>query len=572
MTDSKQPRSFTDRFPFLRVPTSPSRAAGGERVVIVGAGIAGLATAALLAKDGHRVTVLERGPRTGGRVGVHERDGFRFDTGPSWYLMPEVFEHFFRLMGTTAQRELDLQHLNPAYRVFGENYPEPLEIRSDLEDTVRVFESQEPGAGQRVRDYIASANLTYGLAVRHFLYTSFGSARSFLRLLNREVLGNAPRLAHHLIGSLHRLTHRTVTDTRLRQILGYPAVFLASRPRQTPSLYHLMSRMDLADSVQYPSGGFSEIIKAIERLAREHGAEIVLNAEVERIVTAPAGSTRRRNRGHRWSGCHPFSRYRAAVRGVQWRDAAGRDQFLAADRVVSAGDLHHLETRMVSRDLQTYPEPRWATRQTGPGAVLVLLGVEGALPELVHHNLLFTEDWDTNFAAIFDQPTRIPNPASIYLCKPSHSDATVAPEGHENLFVLVPVPADVGIGHGGDDGTGSPDVERVADRVIAQIAEWAGTPDLAQRVVVRKTIGPADFAHDYHAWKGNVLGPAHTLRQSAFLRGGMRSRHIDGLHYCGSTTVPGIGLPMCLISAENVLKDFRGDTTTAPLPEPPGTV
>lgn len=536
-----------------------------QKVVVIGAGITGLATAALLAKDGYAVTVLERGSRAGGRVGLHERDGFTFDTGPSWYLMPEVFEHFFRLMGTTADRELNLERLDPAYRVFGEGYAEPLEIRSDLEDTVRVFESVEPGSGQRIRDYVASADQTYQVAVRHFLYTSFASPRSFARLVNPEVLRNSVGLAKHLVGSLHHLTHKTVQDTRLRQVLGYPAVFLGSRPRQTPSMYHLMSRMDLADSVQYPQGGFHTIIKAIERLARDNGVQIVLNADARSVLTKPMpNSGRRRPLG----GLPGMKRPAAVVTGVQWTDADGAEHVLEADRVVSAGDLHHLETRMVARQLQTYPEQRWAKQQTGPGAVLVLLGVRGQLPELEHHNLFFTEDWDKNFAAIFDAPTRVPDPASIYVCKPSATDPSVAPAGDENLFVLVPVPADTSIGHGDDDGAGSPQVEAVADRVIEQIGSWAGISDLRERIVVRRTIGPADFAQDYNAWRGNVLGPAHTLRQSAFLRGRMRSRKVAGLHYCGATTIPGIGLPMCLISAENVLKDFRGDTTTAPLPEP----
>lgn len=523
-----------------------------QNVTVIGGGISGLAAAALLAKDGHRVTLFERGTRTGGRVGVYRRDGFTFDTGPSWYLMPEVFEHFFRLMGTSAQRELDLTRLEPAYRVFGQNYAEPLDIRADLEDTVRVFESVEPGAGAKIRDYVASADRTYNLAVQHFLYTSFSSPKTFARLLNFDVLRHLPSLGKHLISSLHALTHQTVKDTRLRQILGYPAVFLASRPRQTPSIYHLMSRMDLADSVQYPTGGFFTIIQAIERLAREYGVDIVLNANVERILTVP----------------NKQGKYSAKVTGVQWRDADGALRDHTAERVISAGDLHHLETTMLPEHLQTYPRSRWARQQTGPGAVLVLLGVRGAIPQLTHHNLFFTEDWDTNFSAIFDDPTRVPDPASIYVCKPSETDESIAPEGDENLFVLVPVPADVSIGHGGNDEQGSPQVEAVADRVIAQIAAWADVPDLAQRIVVRRTIGPADFADNYHAWRGNVLGPAHTLRQSAFLRGRMRSRTVDGLHYCGSTTVPGIGLPMCLISAENILKDFRSNTTTAPLPEP----
>jgi phytoene desaturase len=236
--------------------------------------------------------------------------------------------------------------------------------------------------------------------------------------------------------------------------------------------------------------------------------------------------------------------------------------------VVGAGDLHHLETRLISEDLRTYPERWWQRRDPGPGAVLALLGVSGELPELAHHSLFFTRDWRRNFDDIYERPSRVPQPASAYVCRPSATDRGVAPDGHENLFVLVPVPADPEIGHGGEDGGGDPAVEKTADAAIAQVAEWAGVPDLAERVVVRRTIGPADFATDLHAWSGGALGPAHVLRQSAFLRAGNASRRVDGLLYAGASTIPGIGLPMCLISAELVLKRTRGDLTTTPLREP----
>jgi 1-hydroxy-2-isopentenylcarotenoid 3,4-desaturase len=528
---------------------APLPAPGGRRAVVVGAGIAGLAAAGLLARDGWDVEVLERGTTTGGRAGLLERDGFRFDTGPSWYLMPEVFDHFFRLMGSSSSAELDLVRLDPAYRVWGEKYAEPLDIRSDLEHTVAQFEAVEPGAGARIRAYLASAKRTYDLAVDHFLYTSYAS---FTPLLTRAVVGGLPGLARHLTGSLHDFAARTVRDTRLRQVLGYPAVFLASAPRMTPSLYHLMSHMDLADSVQYPQGGFRRIIEAVERLAVAHGARIRTQADVVRIVTAPDAGGGGRPR----------------ATGVVWRDADGAEHELAADVVVSAADLHHTETQLLPPALQTYPQRYWDGRQTGPGAVLVMLGVRGELPELPHHSLFFTDDWDTNFGAIFDEPARVPDPASVYVCKPSATDPDVAPEGHENLFVLIPVPADPGLGAGGPDGSGSAAVEAAADRVIDQIAQWAGVPGLRERIVVRHTVGPEDFRRDFNSWRGNVLGPAHVLKQSAFFRGTNKSRRVRGLHYCGASTIPGIGLPMCLISAEILLKDLRGDTSTGRLAEP----
>jgi phytoene desaturase len=190
------------------------------------------------------------------------------------------------------------------------------------------------------------------------------------------------------------------------------------------------------------------------------------------------------------------------------------------------------------------------------------------LPELEHHTLLFTREWEKGFAKIFGKPSSIPTPASLYVCKPSGVDPDVAPDGFENLFVLVPIPADPSIGHGGVAGAGDEQIEALADTVIQQIADWTGIEDLASRITVRRTVAPGDFADDLNAWRGTALGPAHTLKQSAFFRAGNVSKKVEGLFYVGGSTIPGIGLPMCLISAEILVKRINGDTSAGPLMAP----
>lgn len=529
-----------------------------SRVVVIGGGAAGLATAGLLARDGHRVTLLEKDDRLGGRAGRRDRDGFVFDTGPSWYLMPECFQHFFALMGTRVEDHLDLVDLDPAYRVFGQGDEPPLDVRSGRERAVALFEGVEPGAGAALSRYLDSSAETYEMAVSSFLYSTFSRATKVAPLTALRLLPRLPTLARLLLEPLHHRVARTVEDTRLRQILGYPAVFLAATPRTAPSMYHLMSSMDLDDGVRYPRGGFSRLMAAIEGLARAAGAELRTGADVIAIRTAPSGPWPRRAR--------------ATGVTVRTRGPEGeRIEQIDADIVVSCADLHHTETRLLPREARTRPEASWRRRAPGPGAVLALLGVEGRLPELTHHNLFFTSDWDENFAQILGPDPRVPSPASTYACMPSATDGSVAPAGHENLFLLIPVSPDApdgrSVGSGGDDGRGDAEVERAVDDAIAMIAERAGIDDLARRIRVRTTIGPADFARDLRAWRGGALGPAHTLGQSAFLRGSNASRRVAGLLYAGATTVPGVGLPMCLISAENVVKRLRGDRSDGPLPE-----
>jgi len=396
----------------------------------------------------------------------------------------------------------------------------------------------EAGAGARLDAYLDSAADAYDLAVSRFLYDTYETTAG---LRDPALLRRMPQLAPLLTRSLARHVERRFTDPRLRQILEYPAVFLGGSPYGVPSLYHLMSHLDLGDRVLYPRGGFTELVAAIARLAEASGVAIETGARVTAITTEAAVAT-----GVELAGGHR----------------------VPADLVVSGADLHHTETRLLPRAAQTYPEEWWRSRTPSPGALLVMLGVEGRLPQLAHHTLLFAREWRENFTDIFGARPRIPAPASLYICRPSATDPSVAPPEHENLFVLVPVPADPQLGHGGIDGGGDAAIEAAADEVIAQIAEWCGIPDLAERIVVRRTVAPGDFADDFGAWRGNALGLAHTLGQSAVFRPRNTSRKVEGLSYVGASTLPGIGLPMCLISAELVVKRLRGDRSPGPLAEP----
>ncbi|MFC4222838.1 phytoene desaturase family protein [Lysinibacter cavernae] len=509
-------------------------------VAVIGGGIAGLATAALLANDGHSVTLLERRSELGGRAGSWEAEGFRFDTGPSWYLMPEVFEHFFRLMGTTAERELDLVKLDPGYQVLFEGEDAPVTIAASAAANRETFERLEPGAGRQFDRYVASAKETYTVATESFLYTNFEGLSAFT---SPKVLRRAGKLVRLLLQPLHSFASGYFRDSRLRRILGYPAVFLGSSPFVAPAMYHLMSHLDLTDGVYYPNGGFTTLIAACERVAREAGVTVITEAEVERIEVGDD----------------------ARVTGVRYRAADGSVETISADAVVSGADLHHTETSLLEPRFQSRPEQKWDKAVPGPGTVLVFLGVEGELP-LEHHTLLFTEAWKDNFERIYHPANpvgAVSSQTSLYVCHPSRTDPSVAPEGTSNLFVLVPVPSDPALG-----GEGDAEIRRIADNAIAQIAAWANIPDLEERILVRREIGPADFERDYNSWKGTSLGLAHTTGQSAFFRGSNASEKVAGLYYAGATTVPGIGLPMCLISAELVLKRMRGDRSNGPLPEP----
>lgn len=508
-----------------------------KTAVVIGGGIAGLASAALLAKAGMKVQLLEARESLGGRAYLWEKDGFKFDMGPSWYLMPDAFEQFFNLMGTSADKELDLVRLSPAYQTINEGDPKTLVIGNKLEEIKDLFEEVEPGSAQKLQEYLDSAEDAYKLSIKHFLYTNFKDGRSFI---NPEVLAKAGTFISLLVNSLYKFSSKFVKDERLRKILNFPAVFLGASPYETPSMYHLMTHVDFNVGVFYPQGGMYTIIQAIERVARNAGVEIHTNSKVSKILSENGKAVG------------------VSVGKVEYR----------ADVVVATADLHHVETKMLEPEHQSFPQKWWDKKLPGPSAVLLYLGVKGKIPQLEHHTLLLTEDWGTNFKEVFhkaDGKRKVPTPASMYLCMPSKTDPSVAPEGFENIFVLVPIAADPSIGRGGIDRAGDDAFEAAADRVIEQIANWCNIPDLAERIVVRRTMGPKNFEEELNAWSGTALGMAHTLWQSAFFRPKNYSKKLKNLYYAGHNTIPGIGLPMCLIGAELVYKHLTNDRSSGPI-------
>ncbi|WP_265520278.1 phytoene desaturase family protein [Oerskovia flava] len=536
-----------------------------QEVVVVGGGVAGLATAALLARGGARVTLLERHDQVGGRAGTLEVDGFRFDTGPSWYFMPEVFEHFFALFGEDVDEHLDLVPLDPSYRVFPEpvdgGAATPFDVVRDQEENWATFDAIEPGAGERMRAYAADSSEAYRMALDHFLYTTFERTD---RAVGVDVLRRLPRLARLLGSTLARKVAGTVSDERLRQVLGYHAVFLGSSPYRVPALYSLMSHLDLVDGVRFPRGGMYTIVSALEKIARAQGVTVRTGADVVGIEVEDDPA--------RGAFGRP-ARRRGRATGV--RLAGG--EVLSADVVVSAADLHHTETQLLAPEHATYPAEYWERRGPGISALLVMAGVRGELPELAHHSLFFTRDWPGNFADILGQDTnspvaqlRVPEPASLYVSRTSATDTVdtadpAAPPGHENLFLLVPFPADPDLG---GDVPSRRSLDALADGYLDQVGRWAGIDDLRERVVLRRVVGPAHFADSFSAWRGTALGMEHTLRQSAMFRPAGVSRRVEGLYYAGGGTAPGVGLPMCLISAELVAKRLLGETSSRPLPAP----
>ena len=497
-----------------------------KKAVIIGAGYGGLALANLLAKAGHEVAIYEKNPSAGGRIQVVKQNGFTFDLGPSWYLMPEIFEQYYQLFGRSAKTELDLVRFSPGYKVWSEGY-EPLIIQGDVDKDMTTFEAIEPGAGKKLQRYVARSSQIYEVAVKHALYNNF---TRFSDVLQWSLLRQLPTMLPLVWRTLDAHVSRRFRSLRLKQLLEYHMVFLGSSPFQAPAVYSLMSHLDFRSGVYYPRRGMLELVNSMERLGRSLGVAYHYNSPVKQIVLD----------SHQATGVE-------LVNGER----------LGADLVISAADIHHTETKLLSPAARSYSEKYWQKRQPGPGALLVSLGIKGKLSNLHHHNLYFVKNWRENFAAIYETGT-VPEHASLYVCNPSKTHPELAPIGHENLFVLLPLPAGV---------TLTSEQELVCtDKIIKILGEMTREPDLPKRIVSQLIYGPEQFGEQFNAWKYNAFGgESHLLRQSVIFRTHNRSKKIPNLYYVGAGTLPGIGLPMCLISAQLTYKRITRNHRHGPL-------
>ncbi|WP_302928455.1 phytoene desaturase family protein [Natronocalculus amylovorans] len=489
-------------------------AVAGEDVVVIGGGFGGLSTACYLADAGANVTVVEKNEQLGGRASRLVSDGFRFDMGPSWYLMPDVFERFFGHFDRDVSDYYTLSRLDPHYRIFFKD-GDQVDLVPDLEQNKQLFESYESGAAEELERYLEKSQRNYEIGMEHFVYTDRPRLRDYMDL---DVLRYSWGLS--LIGSMQGHVEDYFEHPKLQQIMQYTLVFLGGSPTNTPALYNLMSHVDFNMGVYYPDGGIGAVVDGIVELGSELGVEYVTDQPVTEIAGKRGGFAVRTEHG---------------------------EEYLC-DLVVSDADYAHTEQEMLPPEKRQYSQEYWDSRTYAPSAFLIYLGVEGDVEPLAHHTLVIPTNWEPHFEEIFENPAWPDDPA-YYLCVPSKTDDTVAPEGHSNLFALVPIAPDL------ED---TPEIrEQYRELVLDDIAENTGV-SLHDRIVFEKVFSVDDFTDRYNSMQGTALGMAHTLRQTALFRPPHRSKKVDGLYFTGSYTTPGIGVPMCLISgqitAEEIVK------------------
>lgn len=479
---------------------------------MIGSGFAGLAAATTLAADGYEVKILEKNKVPGGRARQFAAEGFTFDMGPSWYWMPDVFEDYFLRFGKRVSDYYDLVRLDPSYQIFfGEN--DIMKVPAQRPDLDALFEKYEPGSGKNLTKFLNEAAYKYRVGMQEFVQKPGHSIWEFADL---RVLKSAFRL--QMFQSMSSHVRSLFQHEQLRQMLEFPVLFLGATPENTPAMYSLMNYADLVLGTWYPMGGMHKIVEGMVALAREKGVVIHTGEAVQKIKIENGKAT-----------------------GV-----LTERQNYTADIVVGAADYHHVEQELLAPEWRQYSESYWDRRTMAPSSLLFYVGLNKRLKGLLHHNLFFDEDFSRHAVEIYDQP-QWPSKPLFYVCAPSVTDTSVAPEGHENLFILIPTAPNLN--------DVESEREKYYDIVMDRLERLTGQ-EVRSAVVYKRSYAHRDFVADYHAYKGNAYGLANTLRQTAFLKPKLRSKKVKNLYYAGQLTTPGPGVPPSLISGQVVAAEI----------------
>lgn len=480
------------------------------KVLIIGAGFSGLSSACYLAKSGFDVTVIEKHPEVGGRARYMKDEGYLFDMGPSWYWLPDVFENFFKDFNKEVKDYYELRRLDPSYRVFfGVN--DYVDMPAGLDALIKLFEDYEPGSGPKLLKFIKEAEYKYKVAVENLVLKP---GLSFLELMDPKLIPGL--FTCDLFGNIRNHIKKFIKNPRLRKILEFPVLFLGASPQNTPSLYSFMNYADLALGTWYPQGGMHQIAKAMKNLAKSLGVKFELKTELEAFE----------------------------IEDQTIKKAYCSQKSFSADFVLNSADYHHIDREILPDGYGNFSEKKWNSFTMSPGSLIFYLGIDKKIESLIHHNLFFDEDLDLHSKEIYEKP-RWPSKPLFYVSCTSKSDESLAPKGHENVFILIPV------------ASGIKDTQRTRNdyfNLVMERIEKITGESLLNHIVYKKSYAHSNFIQDYHAYKGNAYGLANTLLQTHIFKPPIRNKNLKNLFYAGQLTVPGPGVPPSIISGKVAAK------------------
>ncbi len=475
-----------------------------NKIAIIGSGFSALSAACYLAKDGFNVSVFEKNDTVGGRCRQFKKDGFTFDMGPSWYWMPDIFDKFFNDFDKKTSDFYQLDKLSPAYKIFFND--EVITIGDTMEKICEEFERIEKGSSIPLKKFINKAADNYNIAINKIVLKPGVSP---LELVTKDTVTRLDQFFKTISSDVRR----QFKNPKLISTLEFPVLFLGAKPSNTPSFYSFMNYADFGLGTWHPKGGMYQIILAMRQLAEELGVTINVNSNVTNINVENNTSTS------------------ITVNG----------KTLKFDVVLSGADYHHSET-LLDRKYRQYSEKYWNNKTFAPSSLLFYVGFDKKLKNVNHHNLFFDTNFETHAEDIYDNP-KWPKEPLFYANFPSVTDNSMAPNGKENGFFLIPIAPNL------ED---TPQLREQYFDIIMSRFEKLTQQDVKNSIIFKESFCVKDFIEAYNSYKGNAYGMANTLTQTAFLRPNLKSKKVNNLYFTGQLTVPGPGVPPALISGKLV--------------------
>ncbi len=491
-----------------------------KKVIIIGAGLGGLATALRLVSKGYTVEIIEKYHQAGGRLNQLKKDGFTFDVGPSFFSMSYEFTELFK--SCNIPNPLTLNELDPVYAVNFEGREKPFYIYKDLAKLAKEFEGLETNFEEKITAYLKAAGQLFHDTEDIVIRNNFKGKLDYLMKLTKVPIKHGPKMFRSMWDELER----TFDSQEAKVIFSLVAFFLGDTPFKTPAIYSLLNYTELQhDGYWNVKGGMYNIVTQLMKLLTESGVTFHFNTEVTSVETD-----------------------NGKVKNV----VDGNGKKYTADIFISNSDAASFRGKLLNR--KKYAEPKLDKLNWTLAPFTIYLGVKGKLDNIHHHNYFLGTNFNQYADSIFKTSVS-PKKPYYYVNVSSKSDPDCAPEGCENIFILCPVPD---LRHKPDWS----DTEELADTIIADLSSRIGF-DLKANTLTKTIWNPIDWQEKFNLYRGSGLGLAHGLNQIGGFRPANKDEELNNLYYVGASTVPGTGLPIVVIGSRLVVERVEEDAVKA---------
>jgi phytoene desaturase len=483
----------------------------GKRVIIIGSGIAGIAAAIRLAVKGYAVEVFEANAQPGGKLAEIKNSGFRFDAGPSLLTMPQYIDELFRLAGKKPSAYFQYQKLDIICKYFYEDGTQ-LTAYADEGKLVDEFVSKTDISTKSIEKYISHSQNIYRLTHRIFLEQPLNIARNFFKWDSLKTLFRLPGI--DAMRTMHKANKSFFEDDRAVQFFDRYATYNGSNPYQAPATLNVIPHLEQHFGAYFPDGGMYNIIHSLIKLAEELGVNINYKSPVDEIV----------------------------LDGKKVKGVEVNNQLHEADNVISNADMWPTYKKLLCNHPHLHPQ-KTLQQERSSSALIFYWGMNKQFLQLDLHNIFFSADYKAEFDHLWQQKTIYSDP-TVYINISSKLNPTDAPEGCENLFVMINAPANIG-----QDWDKL--IAKCRENIITKLSRLLGE-DIRPYIVCENILDPRGIEANTSSYQGSIYGTSSNNRYAAFLRHANRSSKIKNLYFCGGSVHPGGGIPLCLLSAKIV--------------------